>query len=548
VARLDGALGVRAQVGLVAWLRWRLFRNSLRSQRAVADLIGLVAVALLFLFMTVGGAFGMAALGFAIGDGERMDWMVYPFWAVFLVWQFLPILTAAFSVEFNFRNLLRFPLRFPSFALLSLFYGLFDPAALMGLMWLVALTAGVLLARPELAPWMILVVPVFALMNLLLNRMVFSWLERLLAKRRAREIAFVVFLLAIFAFQGTMMSLDRWKDQAEGTLRAVMEWTRVLPPGLAGDVFLAADRGAAGAAFLSFLGLALYGALFGTVLGRSLRRQYRGEEHGESSTARPRAATPETLKLGWELPVVSGTVAALVEKEFRYMLRNGPVLLGMLTPLLLLGLITLAWTGRESVPGFLQRDPGMFLPVLAGFVVMVLAPMSYNSFAYDGRGVQMLLVAPVRFADVMLAKNITLGALLLGEVAVLSLGLALAMGLPDAALTVATLAAVVFAMLANFAVGNLLSLSHPRQFDFGKFRQRQAGLTVVATFAMQIVVFGTVGAVIGIARVFGLMWVAVLVLFLFAGGSVLLYRWSLAEAETLAPAKRDVLTAELCRN
>jgi ABC-2 type transport system permease protein len=537
-----------SQVALVARLRWQIFRNSLRNQNAVVDLIGTAAVLLLLITMTVGGAVGMAAFGKALLDADRPHLLVYPFWIIFLVWQLFPVLTAAFSVEFDFRNLLRFPLRFSSFVALSLIYGLFDPAALMGVVWLLALTSGILLARPELAPWLVLVVPTFLLANLLISRTVFAWLERLLAKRRAREIAFVVFLLAVFAFQGTMMTMDRWGGQAGELIQEALRWTRALPPGLAGDVLLAAERGEPAGAMLSALGVALYAVLGGFLLVRRLRRQYRGEDLGESTGGRAQAATDRRVAAGWELPALSGTVAALFEKEVRYILRNGVVLMSLLTPLFLFGIFSFSFDLRGSVPGFIQRDPGVLLPMAAGFVLMVLMPISYNSFAYDGRGVQLLLVAPIRFGEVMLAKNLLLGILALVEIGVMAAVLSLLIGVPRFDLVVVTLGALVFAVLVNFSVGNLLSLYYPRQFDFGKFRQRQAGMTVVVTILLQIVVFGTVGTIIGITMLFGVLWLAALVLLIFAAGSLFLYRWSLETSTTVALVKREVLLAELTRN
>lgn len=548
MARLDAAPGLGSQMALVGWLRWRLFRNSLRSQRAVMDLVGTAAVTLLLLVMAAGGAVGIGAFSFALVEHDRLAWLLYPFWIVFLVWQLMPIFTAAFSVEFDSRNLLRFPLRFSSFVGLSLLYGFFDPAALMGLVWLVALAAGIVLARAELAPWVALVVPAFLLVNLLLNRMVFTGLERLLSRRRSREIAFVVFLLAVFVFQGVMMTLERWEDRAGEIAQVLTAWTRALPPGLAGDALLAAGRGETGGALLSVLGLFLYAALFGFVLVRSLRRRYRGEDLGETAGGTRIAGANETVAPGWELPLVSGRVAALFEKEVRYFLRNGPLLLSLLVPLILFVLFSLSWQGRGSVPSFLQRDPGLLLPIAAGFVLMVLMPVSYNSFAYDGRGIQMLLVAPVRFAEVMAAKNLALGIIALLEVGVMVVALTALLGPPGTARLLVTLGALVFALLANFAAGNLLSIYYPRQFDFGKFRQRQAGVTVVATLAMQILVFGTVGTIIGLAQMLGAQWLAAVLLLLFATGSVLLHRWSLKASTRAALARRDVLLAELSRD
>src|SRR5580704_2653154 len=97
----------------------------------------------------------------------------------FHVWQFVPVLASQTNPSFDGRNLLRFPIKFSTFFLMSAAYGLADPFALAGIMWHIAMGIGISIARPDLKWWaaLALALACSALMNLLFNRMLFAWLE-----------------------------------------------------------------------------------------------------------------------------------------------------------------------------------------------------------------------------------------------------------------------------------------------------------------------------------------------------------------------------------
>ena len=181
------AAGIGEQVAVVAALRWRIFRNSLRTAAGRLDVLGVVLVGMFTGLFSVGAGLGLGIASYFLLAKGRLALLAMPFWAVFSLWQFMPVMLAASTASFDFRNLLRFPLRFSVFFLLSLAYGLFDPAAMASLFWLVCIATGLALARLDLLPWILLVVAIFAAMNLLLSRAVLSWVERLLARRRTRE-------------------------------------------------------------------------------------------------------------------------------------------------------------------------------------------------------------------------------------------------------------------------------------------------------------------------------------------------------------------------
>src|SRR5262249_13037763 len=106
------------------------------------------------------------------------------------------------------------------------------------------------------------------------------------------------------------------------------------------------------------------------------------------------------------LSVLSPQVAAILRKEFRYLSRNSFVLMSLLmTPLLVL-LFSSQIGGKY--PSFAHRAASLdlFFPATVGYLMLILMMPAYNSFAYEGRGIQTYFTSPVRFRDVFLAKNL----------------------------------------------------------------------------------------------------------------------------------------------
>jgi ABC-2 type transport system permease protein len=109
---------------------------------------------------------------------------------------------------------------------------------------------------------MILVLGASILMNLLFNRMIFTWLDRLLAKRRTREIMVVVFTLFIIAMQ---FSQFLFRQEGSRIAHTVTRWMPVLtmfPPGRVGAGLVAGFEGRSSDALIAAGGVLLYAVAF----------------------------------------------------------------------------------------------------------------------------------------------------------------------------------------------------------------------------------------------------------------------------------------------
>jgi ABC-2 type transport system permease protein len=384
----------------------------------------------------------------------------------------------------------------------------------------------------------------------MLQQTVFAWLERWLAQRRTREIMGVLFILFMFSFQliGPVMGRMGRKPRPE-VLQAVEIVTRVqavFPPGLAADAIGRTSQGHYASGVTSLLFLSALTLAVGFLLHVRLRAQFRGENLSEAG-ARPAIAEKQSLQLGWDLPGLSHVVAAVFEKEVRYLARSGPMLLTLFMPMFMLVIFRLnpAMRGHSN---FVGRTAEFAFPSAAAYAMLVLTNLVYNSFGGDGGGIQFFYASPARFSQVVLGKNLLHAGILLANTTFAWIAIALLWSAPPLALTLATLAALLFAAPLNFTAGNLLSIYTPRKRDFSTFgRQNVSQTTVLASLGMQLLIAGVGFAVFLIARLYKSLWVAALLFLILAAIAIPIYILALRRIDDIALRRRETLVAELCR-
>jgi ABC-2 type transport system permease protein len=546
----------RAQLAAIAWLRWRLFVNSLRSTRGMLELVSRIMVSFAFAVGGLGGALGMGiAASLAISAGKP-ELLAIPLWFVFIFWQVFPIMATAFTNNRDSSDLLRFPLSYGSYFLVRLAYGAVDVATALGSLWSFGILLGVGYAKPELLPWALLVLVVFAAFNLLLMQMIFAWVERWLAQRRTREIMGILFVLLMLSFQliGPVIrhferrsgpDADRFVQRYVGVLAPVQG---MLPPGLAADAIAQAVFSRFMTGFSSLALLCAFVLVIGYCLHVRLRAQYHGENLSEVAAA---SVVPKdrSLRLGWNLPGFATPVAAVFEKEVRYLLRSGPMLITLIMPLFVLVIFRFGAMNSARHSGVLfARAPDMAFPAAVGYTLLVLTNLAYNNFGGDAGGIQFFYASPVRFRDIVLAKNLTHASILALEIVVAWISVSFLYGLPALDVTIASLAGLLFAAPINFSAGNLLSIYSPKKLDYATFgRQRASQVTVLISLGVQIFVVGVGAAAFWIARYYGNFWIATLILLVLAGISLSAYAMILNRMDDLALQRRETLVAELCR-
>ena len=554
MARLTPAPESRAQFGALARLQWQAFFNALRTTRGRLELGSRILTAAFFAAFGAGGCVALGAAAWYFVRGGRPDDLALLLWLVFAFWQLFPLIATTFSESFDWSHFLRFPLDFRSYLLVRVAYGLFDPVAAVGGLWLLGIALGTGIGRPALFPWALLVLLLFAAFNILLTRMIFAWTERWLAQRRTREILSALLILCLLGFQfigPVARRLGHASTAPFGRLEAtVAQGQRFLPPGLAAEAMARAALGHAPAALAYAAGLCACLAAVGWLLGLRLRAEYRGENLSESAAKiAPQAAraAPRPRRPSWGLP---GPVGAVVEKELLGLTRSPALLFILLMPLVLL-LLFLVGPGRQAddhAQAFLAHRPDLAFPVGTAYALLLLTSLSHNFLGGEGSGVQLFFASPVSFRRIALGKNLAHTAVIGLQMIAIWIAVCLMYRPPAPAVTVATVAGLLFALPLEFSAGNLLSVYFPKRVDYAKFgRQRASRVTVLAGLAFNLALFGIAALTAFLATVYGNLWAAVPVFLFLAAPALAAYLFVLTRIDGITLDRRETLISELSR-
>ena len=543
---------IRGQFSAIARVRWQLFVNSLRTIRGRMEF---VARGFVFFGFGMGAVIGSIGLGFSawyfVSSG-RVDWLPLLLWPVFLFWQLFPVMASAFTENVDSSNLLRFPLTFPSYFMIRIAYGSLDPSTALGSLWLLGMAIGIACASPALFLSAAPVLLLFAIFNILLARMFFTWVERWLAQRKTREIFGVLFLFVVIGVQFIGPFIRHFGSRSQPAVSRVVAETlpveRLLPPGLAAQSIAHFLRAEYALAFGSIALLCAYTLAALWLLNLRLRAQYRGENLSEGVARSAAPAAKQEIQLGWNLPGVSGPVSAGLEKEIHYLSRSGPMLFTLLMPLVVLLIFRFSSGKTDSAGGLLGHASDLAFPVGAAYTLLILTNLVYNSFGADAAGIQFYFVSPVRFREILLGKNLTHSLVLVVEMMLVWAGACLLYRPPSFAVLLATISGVIFALVVNLTAGNLFSVYTPKKVDLATLgRQRASQATVLASLGIQAVVLGLCAFAILVARAYHHIWLAAIIFIALAAVASAIYFLVLSRIDAIALQRREAMIAELCR-
>jgi hypothetical protein len=200
----------RVQIAAVAWLRWRIFINSTFRRRTIStrQAVGLAFAILVRIIvwpflalMVIGPIGGSGFFAWSAIAGNHPQHLAPLLAAITLLWLFVSVNgqnVAAVVSNFDPSSLIRFPLRFGRYLVLRTFIGAADrraPSSVASLCW--PRRWELAWPKPALALPALVVLAVYALMNIFLMRMIGAWMERWLANRRFREIFSVLMALSV---------------------------------------------------------------------------------------------------------------------------------------------------------------------------------------------------------------------------------------------------------------------------------------------------------------------------------------------------------------
>jgi ABC-2 type transport system permease protein len=451
---------------------------------------------------------------------------------VMLYWQLTPVISAGFGVSLDLRKLLVYPI--PRNTLFGIEVLLRVTTCTEMLIVLAGAAIG-LLRNPafgfKAAPFIVAGTLAFTSMNLLLSAGIRQALERLFATTRMREAMVVVGVAAailprlFFLFRVRQSVLLQaapvnilWPWAAAARLMLHMQWVPAL-------LLVALYAGAA--------------ALFGRwQFERSIR--FDGTAHAKVKPNVRGGFTDAMFRLPGRL--FQDPVAALVEKELRTLARI-PRFRMVYVMSCVFGLVLYIPFLRNSNRHSFVIDNAV--PMMALYGLMMLGPISYwNSFGFDRSAVTGYFSWPIRFRDVLIAKNLSVAMLQLPQIIVVA-SIALAARMPVTPAELAeTIVVVPVASLFWFTVGNIWSVRMPRPMDPAKMNQAANKVQSLGIFMAPLLLL-PIGLAYWARSVFDSEVVFAGVLAVGVGLGLIFYRVGLDSAVNAAIAKRESMLQQL---
>ena len=420
-----------SQLRTLIWLKWMLFRNSLRSSKAVvnriASVLGMLAALALSLSIALGlgvaayaltsPRFGFEVLHSQTTSGERpIPSAEFIFFSIFsmsyLIWATVPVSIGS-SRQFDPGNLLLYPISLRKLFAVDLISEIASIPSVFAIPSILAIGVGAGLAQGQLAAG-ILIAVCAAAFGIVLSKWVSTSTNSLFKKKRSRGES----LLALIGAGGRPFwpLIRSSRSNAFPSGRVDFGSCAGRRPG---QLLLRLARGLGHGGVLEFI-LALtvisaYTAVFVVITYWLARRAVLG---GGKSGRRRKASTQVEFPAytGWEIPLASRQVSAVVEKELRYMARNAQLRMMAAMPLILI--VIRLMNSRRFGPSGIDPGTNSFVRdmliygegiMAAGgvlYVFLILSGVSCNLFAFEHAGMRTLVLSSIKRSHILVGKNI----------------------------------------------------------------------------------------------------------------------------------------------
>jgi ABC-2 type transport system permease protein len=457
------------------------------------------------------------------------------------MWATVP-LSIGGSKQFDAGKLLMYPITLRKLFAVDFVSELTTLHSVFAVPAILAISIGAGLGSGSLAIALIGAVPA-TLFGVALSKWLSTTIGTLLQRKRARGETIVGLIGAVGGLSAALAGqLAPVLFRHAESLRS-LRWT---PPGAAAVLFTGAARDPLEYA-IAFVTLSAYTIVLIVVTYWVARRAALG-----LTGRRRRKAIADTNRdlpvyAGWELPLLSPELSAIVEKELRYAFRNAQVKMMALMPMIL---IVVRFFNSQRM-GDLRSSAraGEFITYLSGlmasggvlYVFLILGGLAANQFAFEEGGMRTYILSPVDRRKILIGKNITVVIVaLVFSVALLALNAAVFRDTSLGDVLFVALSFVVFAAIMSI-YGNWVSIRFPKRMVFGK-RMNVSGVAGLLLIPMIVVLGGPpfLAAVIGYAS--GSVYIGYATLALFAFISVAVYAVVInAQGRDLARREIEIL-------
>lgn len=551
-----------SQLATLIWLKWRLLRNSLRSRKAVANklatVLGMLAALTLSIIVAVSlgvGAYVVTRPGLmdealrrssrgqipAAASTELILFSMLAF--LYLMWATVP-LSLGGSKQFDAGKMLMYPITLRKLFAVDFISELTTLHSVFAVPAVVGISIGAGLGSGNLGLALIGAIPAIVF-GVAIAKWLSTTIGSLLQRKRARAETAVALIGAVAGLGGALAGqvvpiLFRHAESVR-----YLRWT---PPGAATVLLAGASIDSLEYA-VAFVILTAYTVALIAGTYWIARRAALG-----LGGARRRKAVAETnldapVYAGWQLPLLSSELSAIVEKELRYAIRNAQVRMMGLMPLILIAvrLFNRSRMGdmRSSARAgqFFEYASGLMASGGVLYVVLILGGLSCNQFAFEEGGMRTYILAPIDRRKILIGKNIAVTVMeIVFAVVLLTLNAIVFRDMSAGDLVFVSLSFVVFAAIMS-VYGNWMSIRFPKRMRFGK-RMNVSGVAGLLLIPM-IVVLGMPPLLAAVAGYLSRnVYVSYAVLALFALISIAVYAIVInSQARDLARREIEILEA-----
>ena len=499
-----------SQLLTLIWLKWRLLRNSLRSSKAVVNKAASLLGMLLALIFSTALALILGLVAYFVSQPEEMREILsrstheipiaatseFIFFSIcgflYLMWATLP-LSIGGGKQFEAGKMLVYPITLRKLFAVDFLSELTTLHSVIALPAIIALGVGVGLGTGYLTTALVAAIPI-ALFGVALSKWLSTIMGSLLRRKRARGETIVALIGAIAGFGGALAGQIAPVLFKHAESVRSLRWT---PPGAAAALFVSVDPEDSLAYGIAFLTLSGYSVALIVGTFWIARRAALGLEGRRKRKAATEQRADAPFYSGWDFPLLPADLSAVVEKEFRYAMRNAQMRMLAIMPLILIVIRLLNFqrmessgqTGPAAASEFFEYGSGLMATGGVLYVFLVLSGLSCNAFAFEEGGMRTLILSPVDRRKILLGKNIAMTLLAIVFTTILLVLNSIVFGdmtAPD--LLFVSLCFVIFAALMS-TIGNWLSIRFPKRMVFGK-RMNVSGVAGLLLIPI-IVVLGT---------------------------------------------------------
>lgn len=496
-----------SQLATLLWLKWKLFRNSMRSSKAVvnrvASVLGVILALILAMIVALGLGIGAYALtspevgfeAFRAANPDRAteipssEFILFSTFALcYLFWAILP-LSMGSNRQFDPGHVLLYPISLRRLFAIDLISEVASLQSIFAIPGILAIGIGVGLGTGN--PFGAMLVAIMAILfGIALAKGISTSVGALLRKKRTRGETLLALIGVAAGLGGALLG-----QIAPVVFRHFesLPALRFTPPGaIAYALTTGLGNGGTAGYVTTILALAAYSAVLIVLTFWLARRAILGG--GKSK--RKREVVEKKVRVdtytGWEIPLVSPALAAILEKELRYISRNAQVRMMAFMPLILIivRLMNRRHFNSQSVSGgsslasdFFTYGHGLMVTSGVLYAFLVLSGLFCNQFAFEEAGMRSFVLSPMNRKTILIGKNLATAMVAL----ILSAGLLIINHLvfrdvtPEA-LLFAGLSFLIFAAMLS-VMGNWFSIRFPKAMKFGK-RSNVSGVVGILLIPM----------------------------------------------------------------